>query len=137
MTEREAYDELCCYTLGRGDPAFIHQHVVDAWAAQHAVADGKPIGLAFALIGLYLHLERQFTGRQVQLAHMQLGKKKHAWPAFALPETRGAMTTGDVMAAPAGRERDAAIDSWCASVWSAFADSRQQVIDLLREHGIL
>lgn len=26
------YDELRCYTLGHGDPAFLHQHVVvNAW----------------------------------------------------------------------------------------------------------
>ena len=30
------YDELCAYTIANADPAFIHQHVVDAWAAQNA-----------------------------------------------------------------------------------------------------
>ena len=51
-SERHAYDELQCYTLARGDLAFIHQHVVDAWAAQHADERTKPIGLTFALVGL-------------------------------------------------------------------------------------
>ena len=55
--DRAAYDELASYTLAHGDPAFIHQHVVDAFAAQHATDDSKPIGVAFALIGLYLHVE--------------------------------------------------------------------------------
>ena len=31
-----AYHELCCYTLSHGHPSFIHQHVVDAFAAQDA-----------------------------------------------------------------------------------------------------
>ena len=41
MTEKEAYDELCAYTLSHDDPAFIHQYVVDAWCAQHADAQTK------------------------------------------------------------------------------------------------
>ncbi|HKN67515.1 MAG TPA: DUF5946 family protein, partial [Gemmatimonadaceae bacterium] len=90
--ERDAYDELCAYTLTHGDVTFIHQHVVDAWAAQHATPESKPIGVTFALAGLYLHVERQLTGRQVQLAHMRMAKQKRDWPAFILPESRGTMT---------------------------------------------
>ncbi len=47
-------DELCCYTLSLRDAAFIHQHAVDAIAAQNADAQTKPIAIAFALVGLYL-----------------------------------------------------------------------------------
>jgi hypothetical protein len=39
---RDAYAELCAYPLSSGDPAFIHQHVVDAFAAQRASAAGRP-----------------------------------------------------------------------------------------------
>ena len=60
--DRAAYDELASYTLIHGDPAFIHQHVVDAFGAQHATDHSKPIGVAFALIGLYLHVERGRSG---------------------------------------------------------------------------
>ena len=52
--EQGAYEELQYYTLGHGDHTFIHQHAVDAWAAQHADHNTKPITLAFALVGLYL-----------------------------------------------------------------------------------
>ncbi len=135
--ERKAYDELQCYTLGHGGPMFIHQHVVDAWAAQHADERTKPIGLAFALIGLYLHVERGFSGRQVQQVHMKLGRRKQAWPSFPLPSERGSVTAIQVMAVPAGPERDKAIDSWCASVWETFNDSHRAVAELLKHHGIL
>jgi hypothetical protein len=54
MTGMTPYDELCCYTLERGDASFIHQHVVDAQIAQQASDATKPIALAFALAGLYL-----------------------------------------------------------------------------------
>ena len=61
---RAAYDELYVYTMGR--PGFILQHVVDAFAVQTATADTKPIAIVFGLVGLYLHVEKQFSGKQVQ-----------------------------------------------------------------------
>jgi len=134
-SELDAYNELCCYTLAHRDPAFIHQHVVDAWAVQQADERTKPIAITFGLLGLYLHVEKQWTGRRVQLAHMALAREKHAWPAFVLPADRGALTARTVMAAPAGPERDAAIDAWCASVWTAFAENREKIVDLLDRHG--
>ncbi len=136
MNETDAYNELQFYTLAHGDPAFIHQHVVDAWAAQHADERTKPLGLTFALIGLYLHIEKGFSGRQVQRAHMALARRRREWPSFALPQERGSVTAIQVMAAPAGPERDRAIDEWCASVWSSFRDSHQAVAESVKRHGI-
>lgn len=129
---RAAYDEVYAYTMGR--PNFILQHVVDAFAAQTASDDSKPIGVVFALVGLYLHVEKQVPGRQVQQVHQQLGRRKRQWPLVDLPKDRGAMTVADVLAAPAGAERDRAIDEWCQSVWTAFRGNRQMVIDLLQEY---
>jgi hypothetical protein len=136
-SEQKAYDELQCYTLGHGGLEFIHQHVVDAWAAQHADEQTKPIGLTFALVGLYLRVERRFSGRQVQRVHMKLGQCKRTWPSFSLPHERGSVSVNQVMAAQAGPERDKAIDSWCTSVWGAFSDSHRAVTALLQHHGIL
>ena len=135
--EQETYNELCFYTLAHGDPSFIHQHVVDAFTAQNANEHTKPIGLTFALVGLYLHVEKKFSGKQVQRTHMQLAAHKGPWPPFDLPRDRGEIRVADVMAAPAGPERDRAIDGWCASVWEAFQESRATVDQLLREHGIV
>jgi Family of unknown function (DUF5946) len=131
---RAAYDEVYVYTMGR--PAFILQHVVDAFAVQTATESSKPIAVVFGLVGLYLHVERGFSGRQVQQAHMALGRRKREWPSVSLPEDRGSMTVADVLAASAGPERDRAIDDWCRSVWSAFSGNRQTIIALLREYQI-
>jgi hypothetical protein len=135
-SEQDAYDELRCYTLAHGDPSFIHQHVVDAFTAQHADERTKPIALTFALVGLYLHVEKQFSGKQVQRAHMDLARQKRLWPTFPLPETRGSMSAADVMAVPEGVERDQAIHAWCESVWQAFREIHQSVADLLLREGI-
>ena len=55
---RAAYDELYVYTMGR--PGFILQHVVDAFAVQNANPEGPLISVVFGLVGLYLHIEKQF-----------------------------------------------------------------------------
>lgn len=134
--EDEPIHQLSAYTLNHGDPAFIHQHVVDAYAAQNANERTKPITITFALAGLYLHIEKQFTGRQVQLAHMKMAKNKQQWPSFPLPNERGAITERDVLAAPAGPQRDAMIEAWAAAVWAEFRDSRDTLAGLLRQYGI-
>jgi hypothetical protein len=128
-----AYDELYAYTMGR--PGFILQHVVDAQGAQSAAADGPPIRLVFSLVGLYLRVEKRFSGHAVQKVHMHLGREKRAWPRLTLPPTPGTLTPTDVLAASEGAERDSAIDTWCASVWAAFEENRPAVVALLRAHG--
>jgi hypothetical protein len=133
-TVRAAYNEVYVYTMGR--PGFILQHVVDAFAVQTANDESNPIGVVFGLVGLYLHVEKQFSGRQVQRVHMELGRRKREWPNVDVPEDRGSMTVADVLAASAGPERDMAINNWCRSVWTAFSTNRQTIITLLREYQI-
>lgn len=133
--EQAAYDELAAYTLVHDSPLFIHQHVVDAYAAQYATAGSKPIGVAFALIGLYLHLERGLDGREVQRAHMRLARARKDRPRFDPPTQRGELTAHDVLAEPPGPARDEAIGRWCEAVWQTWRASRDRVIALLRDAG--
>lgn len=136
-TEQDLLNELSCYTLAHGDAAFLHQHVVDAWAAQNATPESKPIQIMFALIGLYLHLERGFTGRQVQRAHMQLATPRRNWKLPSLPIERGAIRVADVIAAPPGLDREVMIDVWCMSVWQAWNASHAAIAAIAqRELGI-
>jgi hypothetical protein len=133
QSDQDLYTELSYYTLSHPDPSFIHQHIVDAFAAQKADEDSKPIGIAFALAGLYLYIEKNFTGRQVQQAHMKMASKRKTWPKFTLPEQRGIITVSDVMAVPPGAPRDEMIQKWCASVWEAWKSSRNQVLALIAD----
>jgi Family of unknown function (DUF5946) len=135
--ERDAYNELTAWTLSLRDGAFIHQHVVDAWAAQHADEDSSAVGVAFALLGLYLHLEKGFSGGEVQRAHMQLaqpygrGPGRKDWPRFSVSRDRGRVTVCDVMAVPE-LERAHAIDQWCRSVWDVWKQSYEAVANFAR-----
>jgi hypothetical protein len=95
------------------------------------------IGVVFGLVGLYLHVEKQFSGHQVQEAHKKLGRRKRQWPKVLFPDVRGSMTVLDVLPAPAWPRRDKAIDDWCESVWNAFRDNSQTVIALLKEYQII
>ena len=128
------YQELSVHTLSDRDPSFPHQLAVDAYAAQHAGPDVKPITTAFALIGLYLVCERGFTGRQAQRAHMFLGRRRQEWPRFDPPADRGAVTVADVLAlaADAGG-RNEVLRRWAASVWAAWRDQHERVAALVRD----
>lgn len=130
----DLYNELAFYTLAHPDPAFIHQLVVDAYAAQNAGETTKPIAIVFALIGLYLHLEKGFTGRQVQRAHMQLAKWPNTWTKPPLAQDRGEIRIEDVLAIEPGPGRDAMIERWCASVWECCQLSRPQIIEVARKY---
>lgn len=132
-TDRQAYDALRVYTLRNTGREFLHQQVVDAYAAQMATDKDKPIRLVFALIGLYLHVERGLSGRDVQLAHMALAQKRKDWPRLEAPEDRGAIRAADVAAAPEGPTRDAMIKAWARAVWAAYAPSHgAEIRELLR-----
>ena len=97
----------------------------------------KPIKIVFALVGLLLHVEKGYPGRPVQLVHIKLASQRKQWPAVSLPLERGTITVSDVLAEPAGPERDAAIHKWCESVWAAYASSHQIIASLLKEHKVI
>ena len=132
----EAYAELGAYTLSLGDPDFIHQHVVDTYGAQVQRPTDKPIRLVQSLVGLYLHVEHRFNGRQVQRVHTLLADRRPAWPVLELPVDRGRFTVLEVVQRAPGVDFNAAIEEWAASTWGAFTLHRTAVVDLLVAHGI-
>lgn len=128
---RELMNELSYYTLAHGDPKFIHQHLVDAYGAQHVRQDKSTIGAAFTLAGLYLAVERGFTGRQVQKMHMLMASRSKQWPRFVPPPDPGEMTVADVLAVAPGPERDEALLAWCKSVWNAWSEQQGRVREMV------
>lgn len=134
MTNQVAYDKLAFYTLGKRDPEFIHQYIVDAFAAQNADEETKPITLTFALVGLYLHIEKNYSGREVQLAHMKMGKFKRDWPRFDIPINKGRITVFNVLESTEGEERDRLIQDWMRDVWDAYKENQEQVRNLIKEY---
>ncbi|MEN6341950.1 MAG: DUF5946 family protein [Methanospirillum sp.] len=121
------YSDLQSYTVAKRDPAFMHQHAVDAYAAQHAGGPTRNIAVAFGLIGLYLALERRYTGRQVQLAHMRIAKARKEWPRLEQPAETVGFTALDVLRARTDAERDRMIERWMAAVWETWADRQEWV----------
>ena len=123
----QAFSDLQCYTVAKQDPEFIHQHAVDTYAAQHAGGRTRTITVAFGLIGLYLALEKGYSGRQVQLAHMKIAKTKKDWPRLDPPRQRAILTVMDVLLAGTDEEKDAMIRKWMTAVWETWEDRHQWV----------
>lgn len=113
---RKLYYDLSYYTLSLQDPGFIHQLIVDAYAAQHVGARTKPITITFALAGLYLVNEKGFDGRRVQLIHIAMAKKNKSWPDFHPPESKEWLMAKEVMEVPDNLKQEM-IRKWSASVW--------------------
>jgi hypothetical protein len=115
-----------------------HQLTVDAYAAQHAPPDRggavPPIGVAYALVGLYLALDRGVPGVEVRAAHQRMGRPDASWPRLPAPEGTGALTVLDVVAAgvmvdsPAGHAR--AVRAWVTAVGRAWAAEHAAVAAL-------
>ncbi|MBI3888706.1 hypothetical protein HY311_02850 [Candidatus Nomurabacteria bacterium] len=132
MSPQEAYNELALYTLSKGDSNFIHQYIVDAFCAQNANENTKPVAITFALVGLYLHLEKNYTGREVQLAHIKLAEKRKEWIKFDIPKDTGGIIVFDVLKAKEGDDRDNMINKWSVSVWQAYKGSHSKVANCVR-----
>jgi ABC-type phosphate/phosphonate transport system permease subunit len=128
MKDPELYNELLFYTLSHTGENFIHQHAVDAYTAQAADDNTKPIAIFFALAGLYLFIEKGYTGKQVQQAHLQMAKKSKDFISIILPASRGTITVKDVVDSPAGVGRDEMIQQWCMAVWATFANQHDKII---------
>lgn len=137
----QALSELSAYTLTRRDSEFIHQHVVDAYGAQHGGFQGSPrdrrpasnIGIAFSLLGLYLAFEKGYTGRQVQRAHMALGRWRKQYPLPGVSPPRAALTVADVVKAEPGDARDRMLKQWAQSVWDAWKPAHDWTRALWKE----
>lgn len=128
---QEDYNQLAYYTLSHHSNDFIHQHIVDAFGAQHADHSTKAIRIVFALAGLYLYLECGYTGKEVQNAHMKMAQRRKHWPSIQLPNERGTMSARDVLKLPPGDARDDMIHAWCRSVWNAYHESQRDIMALV------
>jgi hypothetical protein len=112
-----------------------HQLAVDAYAAQHAPRDNSgdvpPIGVAYALVGLHLALDRGVPGVEARAAHQRMGKPDASWPRLPTPPSTGAVTVFDVAAAGAMADSVAghaeAVRAWAASVWQAWGSQHTTV----------
>jgi len=133
---RALMNELSYYTLAHEDRAFIHQHLVDAYGAQHVRQSKSTIGAAFAIAGLYLAVEKGFTGRQVQKMHMLMASKSKEWPRFDPPASLGSLTVADVLKVEPGPDRDKQLMRWCESVWAAWSAEHQRVRQMMSRFSV-
>ena len=82
------HGEVTAYVMQH--PAVLgpwHQTCVDAYAAQHVGPRMRPMTVCFALNGLYLVLERGWSGIAARAAHGHLARTevREDWPSFEPP----------------------------------------------------
>ncbi len=127
------FGELTAYQLSIDDPTFAHQLAVDTYGAQHSGGKTRSITTAYALIGLYLAIEKGWTGILVQRAHMALARRSMAWPRLNPPGKAGLLTVQDVLLAALGDERDAMLRKWAEDVWLAWEKAHEWARDISRD----
>ena len=130
MKDEKLFHEWSFYTLSHKREEFIHQHIVDAYTAQTADTNTKLIAIYFALIGLYLLVEKNYTGKQVQNAHVALSYQSKNFNTIHLPEYRGEIHIEDVLNSLPGKQRDEMIYQWCKSVWSAYKEVSKEIEEM-------
>lgn len=121
------YGDLAVVTLSLADPAYPHQHAVDAYEAQHIGSPTKPVTAVLALVGLCLALEHGASGRQVQRAHLVLARKHPDWPAL-MPRARSyPVTVRDVLETRGDEARLRVIKAWMESAWAGWAHEHARI----------
>jgi hypothetical protein len=95
----------------------------------------RNITVIFGLIGLCLALEKGYTGKHVQQAHIRIARGRKDLPRLEPPPRPALITVPGVLKVPDGLEKNAMIRRWMAGVWESWAD-RQQWVRETTEHGL-
>ena len=77
-----------------------------------------------------MFVEKNYTGKQVQDAHIQMSKKPREYGKIILPANRDSITVRHVLDTSPGIGRDSMIRAWCISVWAAFSNQHDKIISL-------
>ncbi|HSW96377.1 MAG TPA: DUF5946 family protein [Candidatus Saccharimonadales bacterium] len=127
------YEEISADTLSLHDKDFIHQLIVDTYTAQHVGAKMKPIMITFALIGLYLTFEHNYTGKQVQSAHILLANQSKEWPSFIPPKEKASITVLDIVQNSDSMKQEM-IKKWGKAVWGIWQPEHENITKLVKKY---
>jgi Family of unknown function (DUF5946) len=111
-----------------------HQLLVDTYTAQHVGPNAAAITGAFALVGLYLALERGWSGLEVRDAHQALANRYRDWPRFAgAARAQAAVTVEDLALAATTSQYAETLHRWARAVWASWRDEHGLVRALVGE----
>ena len=127
------FSQLSAFTNSLGDKEFSHQHVVDAYGAQHVGLYTKKVVPTMTLVGLFLQLEHNYTGIQVQRAHMVIADQTKDWPDFEKPQSLATVTVLDVLKVPDSKKMQM-LRVWCAAVWDIWASEHEKVVKFTKKY---
>jgi hypothetical protein len=104
-----------------------HQLTVDAYGAQHPGTPSPPISTAFALIGLSLALEHDWSGTAVRAAQQFLAQRYSTWPTFRDRSNGPVLTVSGVVGVTTPDEHADRIQVWARTVWASWAPEHHRV----------
>jgi len=128
----EMFMKLSGYIAQGYDEEFIQQMSIDTYEAQHAGGTTKNIAGAFGLIGLYLSLEKGFSGKEVQRAHMDLANRSKEWPRFGPSPSKWKMTVKNVVDAGPKKSKKM-IHLWAKATWKEWEFEKERIIGLMNK----
>ena len=82
-------------------------------------------------MGLCLTFERGYSGREVQLAHMEMGKSRTAWPVFHPPPIKNMLNVRDALRDNLALDYRELLRNWGSSVWYYWKPEHERVRRLL------
>jgi hypothetical protein len=127
------YHELSAYFIMSPDVTFRTQHAVDAYGAQHSDSRVKNIRTAFSLIGLYLAVELEYTGKQVQQSHMELAKRNIKWSSFIQPNQPYALSVSDVLGVEEVKRNEKLME-WSKDVWDTWENYHEWTRNICKSY---
>lgn len=110
--------------------ALTRIRVIDAYAVQH---HGKPERRAIQsvnahLVALYLQLEKEYSGEQVNAALQRVLKFANEFVWLEPPTPNGTLTIADVLRAETSQEQANAIENYARDIWRAWHARRETAV---------
>jgi hypothetical protein len=124
-----AFGEVLAREYGEPGLHAVHRVSVDSYAVQHPGGDSRQAiqSVGVHLARLCLFLERGLSPAQANAAMLRIGSTKSSMFKLERPDSLGAITVVDVLAAGDGERHAEMARRWARSAWEAWSDHHEIV----------
>jgi len=107
----------------------VHRLSVDSYAVQHPGGDSRQAlqSVGVHLARLCLFLEHGLSPEEANSAMLRVGMTKASMFKLARPQSLGAITVADVLAAQNPEQHSRIVSQWAASAWEAWSEHHDTV----------
>lgn len=107
----------------------VHRLSVDSYAVQHPGGDSRQAiqSVGVHLVRLCHFLERGLPAAEANAAMLRVGRTKQQMFQLVRPESLGAITVADVVAAESAVQHTELVNLWARSAWQAWSEHHATV----------